>query len=175
MLSAWRKVWRVSIPAGSVTLNWRVVIQRNSLSTDDYIYQIDFFVNGLGYLSSIPGCVIPKTLKMVLNTTLLNTQQYKVRINSKVEQFRERSSALPYLHLGVVAIEYGTVGSPSTTVANLYIYIYIYIYIYHEVDLIERYSSLSAFTLNRSLDCMWCPCNEHIKLILLIKSKDLYC
>ena len=25
-------------------------------------------------------CVIPKTLKMVLDTSLLNTQQYKVRI-----------------------------------------------------------------------------------------------
>ena len=36
------------------------------------------FANGLGDLSSIPGCVIPKTLKMVLDTSLLNTQQYKV-------------------------------------------------------------------------------------------------
>ena len=34
--------------------------------------------------------------KMVLDTTLLNTQYYKVRIKSKVEQFREWSSALPY-------------------------------------------------------------------------------
>ena len=33
---------------------------------------------------------------MVLDTTLLNTQQYKVRIEGKVEQSRERSSALPY-------------------------------------------------------------------------------
>ena len=31
-----------------------------------------------------------------LDTSLLNTQQYKVRIKSKVEQSRERSSALPY-------------------------------------------------------------------------------
>ena len=43
---------------------------------------------------SIPGRIIPKTLKMVLDTSLLNTQQYKVRIKSKVEQSRERSSAL---------------------------------------------------------------------------------
>ena len=42
--------------------------------------------NGLGDLGSIPGRVIPKTLKMVLDTSLLNTQQYKVRIKSKVEQ-----------------------------------------------------------------------------------------
>ena len=45
---------------------------------------------------SIPGRVIPKTQKMVLDTSLLNTQQYKVGIKGKVEQFRERSSALPY-------------------------------------------------------------------------------
>ena len=35
---------------------------------------------GPGDLGSIPGCVIPKTLKMVLDTSLLNIQQYKVRI-----------------------------------------------------------------------------------------------
>ena len=44
---------------------------------------------------SIPGRVIPKTLKMVLDTSRLNTQHYKVRVKSKVEQSRERSSALP--------------------------------------------------------------------------------
>ena len=54
------------------------------------------FVNGPGDLGSIPGRVIPKTLKMVLDTSLLNSQQYKVRIDSKVEQSMERSSALPY-------------------------------------------------------------------------------
>ena len=54
------------------------------------------FANSPGYLGSIPGRVIPKTLKMVLDTSLLNTQQYKVRIEGKVEQFRERSSTLPY-------------------------------------------------------------------------------
>ena len=43
------------------------------------------FVNGPGDLGSIPGRVIPKTLKMVLDTSLLNTQQYKVRIEGKVE------------------------------------------------------------------------------------------
>ena len=52
--------------------------------------------NGSGDLGSIPGHVIPQTLKMALDTSLLNTQQYKVRIKGKVEQSRERSSALPY-------------------------------------------------------------------------------
>ena len=44
------------------------------------------FVNSLGDLGSSSGRVIPKTLKMVLDTPLLNTQQYKVCIKGKVEQ-----------------------------------------------------------------------------------------
>ena len=40
----------------------------------------------------IPNRVMPKTLKMILNTSLLNTQRFK----GKVEQSREWSSALPY-------------------------------------------------------------------------------
>ena len=47
------------------------------------------FTNGPGDLGSIPGRGIPKTLKMVLDSPLLNTRQYKVRIKGKVEQSRE--------------------------------------------------------------------------------------
>ena len=54
------------------------------------------FANGLGDLGSITGRVISKTQKMVFDVTLFNIQHYKVRIKGKVEQFRERSSALPY-------------------------------------------------------------------------------
>ena len=54
------------------------------------------FANGPGELGSVPGRVIPKTLKIVPKTSLLNTQQYKVRIKGKVEQLRERSRALLY-------------------------------------------------------------------------------
>ena len=54
------------------------------------------FANGPGDLGSIPGRVIPKTLKMVLDTSLLNTQHYKVRIIGKVEKILGKSSALPY-------------------------------------------------------------------------------
>ena len=56
------------------------------------------FANGPGDLgsSSQSGRVIPKTLKMVLDASLLNTQHDKVRINGKVEKSREKSSALPY-------------------------------------------------------------------------------
>ena len=54
------------------------------------------FANSPGDLGSIPVYVILKTFKMVLDTSLFNTQQYKVRIKSKVGQSRERSSTLPY-------------------------------------------------------------------------------
>ena len=52
------------------------------------------FANAPGDRGSIPGRVIPKTQKMVPDAALLNTQQYKVRIKGKVEQSRERSTAL---------------------------------------------------------------------------------
>ena len=54
------------------------------------------FVNGPGDRGSVPGHVIPKIQKMVLDTSLLNAQQYKVRIKGRGEQSWERSSALPY-------------------------------------------------------------------------------
>ena len=81
------------------------------------------FANGPG---SIPGRVIPKTLKMVLDASLLNTHHYKVRIKGKVEKSWERCSALPYTP-GVVAIEKGAFGSPSTMVANFILLTYLYI------------------------------------------------
>ena len=49
------------------------------------------FTNGPGDLGSVPGRFIPKSLKMVLDTSLLNTQQCKVCIKGKVEQSREGS------------------------------------------------------------------------------------
>ena len=74
------------------------------------------FANSPGDWRSILGRVIPETLKMVLDTPLLKTQHYKVRFKGKVEQSRERSS--PPQHFGVVAIEKGASGYPSTTVTN---------------------------------------------------------
>ena len=49
----------------------------------------------MGDLGSISGRVIPKTQKMVLDATLLNTQPYEAKIKVNVEQSREESSALP--------------------------------------------------------------------------------
>ena len=67
--------------------------------------------NGLRDWSSIPGRVIPKTDKMVLDAALLNTQHYKVQIKNK------RSN--PPLNFGVVVIEKAAFGSPATTVGQL--------------------------------------------------------
>ena len=66
------------------------------LLAPDIGMMVRVFANGPGDLGLIPGRVIPKTQKMVLDASLLNTQHYKVRIKGKVGQFRERSSALPY-------------------------------------------------------------------------------
>ena len=56
---------------------------------------------------------------MVLDTSLLKTQQYKVRIKGKVEQSKERSCTL-----GIVAIEKEAPWWPSTTVSNFTFFTY---------------------------------------------------
>ena len=55
------------------------------------------FAIGPGDRSSIPGRVLLKTQKMVLDASLLKTRHYMVRIMYKVEQSKERSSAFPYI------------------------------------------------------------------------------
>ena len=54
------------------------------------------FDNGPGDRGSIPGRVIRKIQKMVLDAALLNTQHYKVGIKGKVEQSKKWSHALSY-------------------------------------------------------------------------------
>ena len=76
--------------------------------------------NGLGDWGSIPGRVIPKTLKMVFDAALLKIQHYKARIKGKVEQSWECSAPL---HLDVVAIEMGDYGC-QIYLLTLYIYVY---------------------------------------------------
>ena len=75
------------------------------------------FANGPGDLGSIPGRVIPKTLKWNLIPPCLTLSIIRYGSRVKWRQSWEWSSALP-LHLGVVAIEKGAFGSPSTMVAN---------------------------------------------------------
>ena len=75
------------------------------------------FANGPEDLGSIPGHVIPKTFKIVFDTSLLNTQQYEVHIKGKVEQSRERSSTFPYTSM---SMEKGAYWSPLTGGRQLY-------------------------------------------------------
>ena len=59
---------------------------KNFITDDENVFlMVRVFAKGPGELGSIPGRVIPKTQKMVLYATLLNTQYYKVRIKGKVE------------------------------------------------------------------------------------------
>ena len=81
--------WKFSEELGSSKYSTRRAL--NNLSFKDRV-----FANGTVDRGSIQGWVIPKTLKMILDTAFLNTQHYKERIRDKVEQPRERSSALPY-------------------------------------------------------------------------------
>ena len=77
-------------------LHKNIVLVRLLKLSSDFLLVSRVFTNGPGDLGSIPGHVIPKNLKMILDTYLLNTQQYKVHIKGNVEQSRERSSALLY-------------------------------------------------------------------------------
>ena len=79
----------------------------NTLYVDTALYlRLSLFPNGPVDWSSIPGRVIPNLLKMVLDTSLFNSQKYKVRIKSKVDQSRERISAP--LHLCVTTFKKGS-------------------------------------------------------------------
>ena len=51
---------------------------------------VRMFANDPGNLGSISSRVIPKTQKMILDASLLNTQHYKVQIKCKVEQSSEK-------------------------------------------------------------------------------------
>ena len=54
------------------------------------------FANGPGGQGSIPGRVISKTQKRLLDAALLNTQHYNVRIKGKLEPSKEWNSAFSF-------------------------------------------------------------------------------
>ena len=89
----------------------------NLLICPDIDIMVRVFANGLRDRGSIPGRVIPKTKKMVLDASLLNTQHYKVWIKCKVEQIQHLS------------IEKGAFWSPLTMVAN-FTFFFIDMYIF---------------------------------------------
>ena len=74
------------------------------------------FTNGPGDRGLIPGRVIPKTLKLYLMPPCLALSI--IRYVSRVKWSNPGNGVALSLHLGVVAIEKGAFGSPSTMVAN---------------------------------------------------------
>ena len=101
------------------------VIKHTHTHTHAHGLGVRVFANGSGDLGSIPGRVIPKTQKMVLDASLLSTQHYKVRIKGKVEQSRKGVAPSPthwcssYRKGSLrVTLDYGR---------QLYLLIYIYI------------------------------------------------
>ena len=70
-------------------------IQLDIINSPDIGLAVRVFANGPGDLGSISGRVIPKTQKMVLDASLLNTQHYMVRIKGKVEPSREGVAPSP--------------------------------------------------------------------------------
>ena len=69
------------------------------------------FINDPEDWSSISGRVIPKTQKIVLNASLLNTQYYEILIKGK---WNNPEKVAHTLHLSVVAIEKGPLKLPTT-------------------------------------------------------------
>ena len=80
-------------PGSSISQNSKLMA--TYLQIPDIGLGVRVFANGPGDLGSIPGRVIPKTQKMVLDASLLNTQHYKVRIKGKVEQSMEGVAPSP--------------------------------------------------------------------------------
>ena len=92
-----RERWTTVITQIGISFLYSLFVGSIFIYLDQLIVPVGrVFANDPGDLGSIPVCVIPKTQRMVLDTSLLNIQQYKVRIKGKVEQSREKSSALPF-------------------------------------------------------------------------------
>ena len=126
-----------------MSLNHFVGLWRTKCNIILYIYiyicsigiMVRVFANGPVDLGSIPGRGMLKTQKMVLDATLLNTQHYKVRIQGKVDQFREKSYALSYTSVSK--------REPSGHPPQLYLHIYIYIYIYICIYIVIHWQTVS--------------------------------
>ena len=87
-----------STPTYSTSLDnnrkkYRAIVIRTRTHTHTYTY---IFTSSLDGRGSIPGRIIPKTQKMLLDASLLNSQHYKEEIKGKVEQSMERNGILSY-------------------------------------------------------------------------------
>ena len=107
------------------------------------------FANGPGNQGSIPGRVIPKTQKIVLDASLLNTQHYKVQIKGKVEQSRERSSAVPYTSMQQLW-KREPLGHPRLRSPTLLTYIY-----GQECIVVSIYKYISMYKYAYRCVCTW--------------------
>ena len=85
----------VGIHKSTSLMSSSLLLQQCPACKPDIGLAVRVFANGQGDLGSIPGRVIPKTQKKVLDASLLNTQHYKVRIKGKVEQSREGVAPSP--------------------------------------------------------------------------------
>ena len=110
-----------------------------------YIYILDLpdigqgvrvFANRPGDRGSIPGRVIPKTQKMVLDTSLLNTQHYKVRIKGKVEQSREGVAPSPTPWCS--SYRKGSLRVTLDYRRQLYLYIYLILKLFFNFDDVKK-------------------------------------
>ena len=97
---------------------FRFIFCKYILSDSTYIY---IYI----YIYIIPGRVIPKTQKMVLDASLLNTAL--LGMDQRWSRAIEGKELRPPPHLVVIAMEKRPFGSPSTIVAN-FTYITICIY-----------------------------------------------
>ena len=68
----------------SICLKLVIIFNIICLDYPDIGMMVRVYTNCPGGWGTIPGQVIPKTQKMVLDVFLLNTQHYKVRIKGKV-------------------------------------------------------------------------------------------
>ena len=111
--------------------------------TRAYTYRLIFpvgrvFANAPGDLGSIPSRVVPKTLKMVLDSYLLNTEDYKVRIKLK---WSNPGKGVAPSHTPRCSSYWKWIfWSPLTTVANfLLMYVFVCICVCFRVILLARF------------------------------------
>ena len=99
-----------------------------------------------------------KDSKMVLDASLLNTPYYKVLIKGKVEQSKERSSALPY-----IAIEKGAFRPPSIMVANFTFLVLHYSWkTYENKTVIHSFTDVKIFP---SCCIIFCLCHNIVIIL----------
>ena len=114
-------------------------VQSKATKYPDIGIMVRVFANGPGDLGSIPGRVIPKTQKMVLDAILLNTQHYKVlsRVKWSNPGKGVAPSPTPWCssnRKGILRVTFDYGCQIYFYFIFIYIYIYLYIYILSSTD-----------------------------------------